>query len=252
MHILIANDDGIDSPGIAALAEIARELGEVTVVAPKAQCSGMSQHVTVFGSMELKERRDFPVEGVRAFSFCGTPADCVRAALGYVCKERPDIVLTGINEGYNLGADILYSGTVGAATEAMSCGVRAAAFSAEELSDLRAARVFIPGILKHIIEADIAPYELWNINIPSIDPRDIKGIDYDCFPSGEPYYKSGFDALETGEEDAMMLRLKYMTCDAPERGSDIDLVQRGYIAAGRIKNGVIRAAYEAGDRKDGR
>ena len=246
MRILIANDDGIDSPGITALAEMAREFGEVTVVAPMTQCSGMSQHVTVFGSLELQERKDFPAGGVRAYALSGTPADCVKAALGYVCDGRPDIVFTGINEGYNIGRDILYSGTVGAATEAMSQGIRAAAFSAETLRDLRAARVFIPGIIEHILGTEIKPYELWNINIPALSPEEIKGIDYDCRPSAEPFYKTRLLPSETEDADVRTLTLEYICCDEPESGSDIDVILKGRIAAGRIENGVMRAALGVG------
>ena len=246
MRILVVNDDGIDSPGIAELARLARDFGEVTVVAPKAQCSGMSQHISVFGSLELRERKDFPVEGVKAYSVSGTPADCVKVAILHVLSEKPDLVLSGINEGYNIGRDILYSGTVGAATEALSHGVKAAAFSAEELRDLRAAKAYIPEILERIIGIETKPYELWNVNIPALSPEEIRGIDYAAVPSKEPFYKVRFLPSETEEEGVKELKLEYVCCDRPEPGSDIDSVLKGFISAGRIENGVIKAAYENG------
>ena len=117
MRILVVNDDGIQAPGIRKLAELARQFGEVTVAAPKHQCSGMSHRITVDAGLEIA-RVDFPVEGVEAYSIDGTPADCVKVAISNIMKEKPDIVFSGINRGYNIGYDILYSGTVGAAMEA--------------------------------------------------------------------------------------------------------------------------------------
>lgn len=107
MRILVVNDDGIQAPGIRKLAELARQFGEVTVAAPKHQCSGMSHRITVDAGLEIA-RVDFPVEGVEAYSIDGTPADCVKVAISNIMKEKPDIVFSGINRGYNIGYDILY------------------------------------------------------------------------------------------------------------------------------------------------
>ena len=124
LKILVTNDDGIDAPGIAKLAACAAKLGTVTVVAPKSQCSGMSHHITLNRPMELKERPDFPVKGVKAYSLDGTPADCVRSVVhGMLDPDAgrkgagteayfkqnphfPDIVFSGINAGANAGYDM--------------------------------------------------------------------------------------------------------------------------------------------------
>ena len=104
MRILVVNDDGIEAAGIVRLAAMAKELGEVWVVAPDAQCSAMSQRITVRGELQLQKRDDFPVDGVEAYSLSGTPADCVKVAVEYLMKEvLPDIVFSGINKGYNVG-----------------------------------------------------------------------------------------------------------------------------------------------------
>ena len=113
MKILIANDDGIRSPGLEHLVRMARNLGEVWVVAPSGQCSAMSQRISVFGTLDLQPVPDYPVEGVRAWTVSGSPADCVKVALACVMPEKPDLVFSGINQGYNVGTDILYSGTIG-------------------------------------------------------------------------------------------------------------------------------------------
>ena len=119
MRILIVNDDGIRSSGLISLARMAVELGEVWVAAPESQCSAMSHRISVFGAVGVQPEPDFPVNGVKAYSISGSPADCVKVALAYIMKERPDVVFSGINNGYNVGIDILYSGTVGAAMEAL-------------------------------------------------------------------------------------------------------------------------------------
>ena len=128
--ILLVNDDGIRADGLAFLARLASRLGEVTVAAPDSQCSAMSHRITVHGELTVK-KVSFPVPEVTAYSVSGTPADCVKVALHYLLSEKPDIVFSGINRGYNAGVDILYSGTVGAAMEALVNGIPAIAFSNE-------------------------------------------------------------------------------------------------------------------------
>ena len=130
LKILIANDDGIRSEGIAHLAKMAAEFGDVWVAAPERQCSGMSVRLTISAKAEMAVYRyDFPVEVQAAWSVDGTPADCVKVALRSLLPFRPDVVLSGINDGMNAGLDVCYSGTVGAATEAAMHGLPAIAFS---------------------------------------------------------------------------------------------------------------------------
>ena len=130
LKILLVNDDGISSPGIVHLAEMAMQLGEVWVAAPSSQCSAMSQKLTIFQPLDVEEY-DFPLPVAGAYSIGGTPADCVKTALKAVLPVRPDVVFSGINIGYNAGFDIAYSGTVAAAIEAVLNGIPAIAFSAQ-------------------------------------------------------------------------------------------------------------------------
>ena len=134
MKILVVNDDSVHSPGIALLAKAAMEFGEVTVVAPAHQCSAMSHKISIHDAMKVEKAEDFPVPVKAAYQVTGTPADCVKAALHYILEEKPDYVFSGINEGYNVGFDIAYSGTLGAAFEAVMNGIPAMAFSNTALS----------------------------------------------------------------------------------------------------------------------
>ena len=127
MRILVTNDDGICAHGIVRLAEAAKKLGEVTVIAPEHECSAMSHHITLRRNMIMK-RHDFPVEGVKAFSCTGSPADCVRVGCLYLLPRKPDVVLSGVNHGWNVATDIQYSATAGAAMEAAFQEIPAIAF----------------------------------------------------------------------------------------------------------------------------
>ena len=104
-QILITNDDGITAGGIRKLAEIARRFGEVTVVAPDAQRSAASHHCIFSRPLILKEY-DFGLEGIKAYTLDGTPADCVRVGIFAAADSKPDVVLSGINHGYNISSDI--------------------------------------------------------------------------------------------------------------------------------------------------
>ena len=124
MKILITNDDGIEAEGLKHLVNWARKLGEVSVFAPKTQQSATSQSIEIHGTFEVKKSSMF--EGIEAYSVDSTPADCVRiAVLGM--KKKFDLVLSGINNGPNVGGDIRYSGTVGACFEANMQGIKAMA-----------------------------------------------------------------------------------------------------------------------------
>ena len=169
MKILITNDDGIENIGIRLLAEWAKKLGEVTVVAPKVEQSGKSHAIDFVTDVEVK-RVPF-VEGVTAYSMASTPADCIRfGVLGL--KQKYDLILSGINKGVNLGADIVYSGTVGAVFEAARMDTPAIAFSAFPDGQELAAK-YLDQVYEYIIKNNLfAETPLYNVNIPN----DVKGM----------------------------------------------------------------------------
>jgi 5'-nucleotidase len=170
MRILITNDDGVNSPVLPALARFARRFGEVTVIAPKVEQSGMSHAIDFIHPIEIKKVMIAP--DVEAYSMDSTPADCVRfGVLGL--KERFDLVLSGINRGYNLGSDIVYSGTVAAIFEAARLGVKGIALSAEP-AHFEAAAEKLPEVFEYIEKQGLLDRGSWyNINIPS-EIKDIK------------------------------------------------------------------------------
>ena len=163
MKILVSNDDGYLAPGIIALAEALAPIAEITVVAPDSNRSGSSNSLTL----------DRPLSVFRAangFYFVnGTPSDCVHVALTGLVPERPDLVVSGINQGQNMGDDTLYSGTVAAATEGYLFGIPSIAFSQVEKGwkELDAAARMAREIVLRRFDALQKPY-LLNVNIPNL------------------------------------------------------------------------------------
>lgn len=170
MRILITNDDGISSPVLPALARFASRFGEVTVIAPKVEQSGMSHAIDFMHPIEIK-KVDIGTD-IDAYSLDSTPADCVRFGVMGL-KKQFDLVISGINRGYNLGVDIVYSGTVAAIFEAARLGVKGIAFSAEP-SYYEAAAEQLPEIFDYIEKNELLTHGSWyNVNIPK-DSRGIK------------------------------------------------------------------------------
>ncbi len=176
MKILISNDDGIGSPGILLLEEVAKKLSsEVYVFAPSSNMSGAGHSLTLKSPLRLKEHDKFH------YSVNGTPTDSVVMALRYLMTEKPDFVLSGINFDSNLADDITYSGTVAAVMEACLFDVPAIAFSQKMNKDgsinWEVARTYAPVVLKVIMDKFRFPKGVFlNVNFPSCDVKDVKGI----------------------------------------------------------------------------
>ena len=239
MKILITNDDSIHAPGIAMLAKAALEFGEVTVVAPAQQCSAMSQRLTVFNDLKLEKVEDFPVPVHAAYKVDGTPADCVKVALHYVLEEKPDYVFSGINDGYNVGYDISYSGTLGAAFEAVKNGVPAIAFSAAKNDWLGVAEAHLASIIRELLEAGQEPGEVWNVNFPARIPEDVVEILRDRTIAPVSMYQEEYVATE--QEDGSVLlgvKVKLVSNDLLPEGSDAHAVRSGCISIGKVKDRV--------------
>jgi 5'-nucleotidase len=169
MHILIANDDGYLAPGIAALVKACEGLGRIDVIAPEQNASGTSNALTLSRPLNIFEARGDHVKGFRVVN--GTPSDCVHVALTGVLGRKPDLVLSGINNGANMGDDTLYSGTVAAAMEGYLFGVPAIAFSQAEKgwAHLNAAAATARAIVEQVLSTHTLGGEPWllNVNIPN-------------------------------------------------------------------------------------
>lgn len=177
MRILITNDDGIHSPGLDALERIARTLSDdVWVVAPETDQSGVAHSLTLGDPLRLRSLDD------RHFAVKGTPTDCVIMGLHKVLPGRPDLVLSGINRGQNLAEDVTYSGTVAGAMEGAILGIRSIAVSQSYDWDVKAepnfavAETHAPDLFRKLVEFDLPPYSLLNVNFPACAPKAVKGV----------------------------------------------------------------------------
>lgn len=175
-RILIANDDGIHASGIQALERIAKTLtDDVWVVAPESEQSGAAHSLTIARPLRIRRRDE------RHFSVDGTPTDAVLLAVNQVLKDRkPDLVLTGVNRGGNLGEDITYSGTVAGAMEGTLLGIRSIALSQMPDPDgptkWATAEHFAPAIIKKLWSGTWPPSVLMNVNFPDLPVDMIKGV----------------------------------------------------------------------------
>lgn len=235
MNVLISNDDGISSPGLRALYSALREKGHACLaVAPMRQQSGVSHAITVFEPLRIQTFREDDFEGIGVF---GTPADCVKLGLANLAPFEPDLVIAGINLGRNVGPDVFYSGTIGAAAEGCHAGFSSMALShanwqapTDEL--LACARHAIN--LAEKIEWRVLPRgRVININYPDLPLNSIKGqrlcpqapaVWINAYskrddPRGWPYW------WMEGETDKETI----------PHGSDMDLLDKGYITVTPLK-----------------
>lgn len=173
MKILISNDDGVYADGIQALAKAMRSIGDVTVVAPDRNRSGASNSLSLSRPVRLKEiaPQEISVEG--------TPTDCVHIAVTGLLEEQPDMVLSGINAGSNLGDDVWYSGTVAAAMEGRFLGFPAVAFSlvGEALKHYETGAKVAELLVKQLIHDPLPPATILNVNIPDVPFSEVKGFE---------------------------------------------------------------------------
>jgi len=212
LRILVSNDDGWNAPGITALVEALRGLGEVVVAAPARNHSGAGHSMTFDGPIAV-QRND--KDGVPWFIIDARPATCVRLAVQSLLETRPGLVVSGINRGANLGTETSYSGTLGCAEEAAVIGLPALAVSLEraEEMDYRAAAGFTASLVRELARrGSLGPGLLLNINVPARPAAEVKGFRLtrlDTRPAiefyekrtdsrGEEGYWPGFRPLEPG------------------------------------------------------
>ncbi len=233
--ILITNDDGIEAEGIIRLAETAKEFGEVWVIAPAHQRSAASHCITLREPVEIKEA-DFPVEGVKAFACSGTPADCVRVGSLSVMPYKPDVVLSGINYGYNVASDIQYSATCGAAFEASFQGFISIALSenANQCHDITDA--YIKELLSEYIDFRPERNQILNINFPTGKVEECKGIKRDLITSEDSFYHDRYKMIEEREDGTKLYMVDGIYNEDAEEGTDFRAVVDKYISVGLVNN----------------
>ena len=184
-HILVTNDDGVSSPGLLALKRALEPYGRVSVIAPDANRSAIGRGITIHNPLHVEEVE--LADGSPALATDGTPVDCVRFAMLGLLGERPDVIVSGINLGVNLGDDVTYSGTVAAALEgvllgwpAIAVSVQAADPSADQWDgaayDFRAVASFAARLVPAVVHPDFPERVILNVNAPGLAPERLRGV----------------------------------------------------------------------------
>lgn len=174
---MVTNDDGVVSPGIKALVEVASEFGDVFVVAPDSPQSGMGHAITLENMLRI-EKVDLFAD-IPAYQCSGTPVDCVKIAIDKILKRKPDLCLSGINHGSNSSINVIYSGTMSAAMEASIDGIKAIGFSLLDHSfeaDFSGAKHYARILIRQMLENGLPNGCLLNVNFPKLSASEIKGI----------------------------------------------------------------------------
>ena len=228
MRILVSNDDGIHARGLRGLVECLKDLGEIFVVAPDRERSATGHCITVHRPLRVKKVA-LPGFAVQSWAVDGTPSDCVKLAVEDLLSQPPDIILSGINQGPNLGTDVLYSGTVSAAVEGVINGFPAIAVSLASFSDhdFTRAGIFTRRLVSSLFEAGSPDRILLNVNVPATeqprgieitrlgDRRYVNVFEKRVDPRGRTYYWMAGELLEMDEN---------------AEGTDVKAVKNNYIS----------------------
>jgi len=225
--IVISNDDGIKADGIKALYKEFVKFAEVFVIAPENEKSGASHSVTIHTPLKVNKVKFC---GSYGYSVSGTPADCVKLAIFNLCKRKPDLIVTGINHGPNYGKFIIYSGTVGAATEAALLGIPAIAVSINDYdknADFSRAAVFAAKAARQVLSGGIkiAKYSLLNINVPA-STVNIKGVKV-THKANDVFHEKYIEKKHKGKTVYFWHVVERVKAKGP--ASDIDWLEKGYV-----------------------
>ncbi len=247
MQILVTNDDGILAPGLWALAAELKNIARVVMVAPDREQSASGTAVSLRQPLRV-QKVSTKLSGVKAFSVKGTPCDSVILALGKLIKDDVNLVVSGINQGSNLGDDILISGTVGAALQGYLRGLPALAISVAVMdnSAQENAACLAKLIARRIIDKKFSDNIFLNINLPDLPLSDIKGIKI-----AQPAHKTHVDIVEEGNDGRRkyfwLLRQKQNN-NAGEN-TDIQILDNGYISLTELHNTLFNKAIPEIDNR---
>jgi len=240
VQILLTNDDGIFSPGLAALERALLQLGHVAVVAPATEQSGVGHSITFLSPLTAKEIFDGPRR--RGWAVEGSPADCVKLGIFEFCPRRPELVVSGLNGGLNAGINVLYSGTVAAAIEGAFFGITSVAVSLEydEHAQFDRAADLAVQIIRQTLEMKGPEPELYNLNIPTRamrEPTAVKVVPMGVYRYGEKFEK---------RVDPRGRNYFWATNEPPpppgEHETDVSALAKGYVTLTPLHYNLTKAA----------
>lgn len=228
--ILVTNDDGILAPGIRALIDVMKEIGEVVVVAPDSPQSAMGHAITINNTLKL-EKVKIDKELELEYSCSGTPVDCVKIAINEILKRKPDLCVSGINHGSNSSINVIYSGTMSAAVEAGIEGIPAIGFSLLDYSwdaNFEPIKTYIKQIALEVLKKGVPEGVILNVNFPKLSQEEIKGVKI-C-RQAKAMWQEEFDKRTNPQgKEYYWLTGKFVNLD---KGTDTDewALENGYIS----------------------
>ncbi len=227
-RILVTNDDGIYAPGIKALWSAMSELGDVTVVAPNRERSAAGHAITLSDPLRVDEVKRG--NGFRGFSVDGTPSDCVKIATQALMEHQPDVIVSGINLGSNTGSNIIYSGTVSAATEGTMLNIPSVAVSLNTFGegDFAGAKTSSKKVVAHVLEKGLPAKTLLNVNVPAVPEDELKG--YKVTQQGNVAFRDRFEKRVDPKGRVYYWMTGKMFDPDEESDMDHNAVLEGYIS----------------------
>ncbi len=235
MRILVVNDDGINAKGIRTLAARLAKNHDVTVVAPMTEQSATSHSVTLNRPLRVTQIRPENLEGIPCYMIDGSPVDCTKIGLSHVTKGNIDLIVSGINHGHNLGSDMLYSGTVAAALDAVIMGFKALAVSVASYTPQHfdavaevAAKLIDSGLLK-----DQPKDMLYNLNVPDLALEDIKGVK--VTRQGKTVYEDAIEVREDPRGNKYLWIAGKLKENTAIDDTDVSQVNQGYASLTPVK-----------------
>lgn len=228
--ILVTNDDGITAPGLRALIDVMKDLGNVIVVAPDSPQSGTGHAITINNTLYINKVSS-PNAVIEEYSCSGTPVDCVKLAVNEIIKRKPDLCVSGVNHGSNSSINVIYSGTMSAAVEAGIEGIPAIGFSLLDYdwdADFESGKTFIRKIASEVLDKGLPDGVVLNVNFPKLTANHIKGIKV-C-RQAKAMWVEKFDKRKTPQgKDYYWLTGEFVNQDA---GEDTDewALAHGYVS----------------------
>ena len=240
MKFLVTNDDGIFSPGVAALVEVLQHFGETIVVCPDEKKSGISHSVTLRKPLKANVVKIFG-ENVQSWAVNGTPADCIRLGLDVLMDEKPDIVISGMNIGATVGRDVYYSGTMAAAAEASLYQVPGMSISIDRISTedmkFQIPKYLLYGLLETLFSQRLLKHVFLNINLPYVTKDECKGI----YPVAPDISVSRYKYVELNDSDGCVYYWVKDRLKEPmiyQEGLDFAKLKEGYITVSPLEGKI--------------
>lgn len=240
--ILVTNDDGISAKGMRSLYDAVKGFGEIYIVAPDSPQSGMGHAITINNPLRLNKVDLF--ENTIAFSCSGTPVDCVKLGIYEVMKQKPDLIVSGINHGANTSTNVLYSGTMSAAVEGAMESVPSIGFSLcnfDSDADFSVAQLVVKQIVKKVLKNGMPEGVCLNVNVPDLPESEFKGVKF-CHQA-KAFWEDSFDKREDQFGKPYFWLTGHFLDQEKTNDTDLYWIEKGY--ASIVPTQYDMTAYKA-------